>query len=61
MGQIMSAVTELLEENAIHVVLLPANTTGSIQPMDLLVDKPAKGFLKRCFEEWYSGGSDEAA
>ena len=54
-GQITSAVTELLEEKDIHVVLLPPNTTDSLQPMDLSVNKPAKDFLKRRFEEWYSG------
>ena len=46
-GQITSAVTELMEENNIHVVLLLPNTTDSLQPMDLSVNKPAKDFLKR--------------
>lgn len=54
-GQITSAVTELLEANNIHVVLLPPNTTDSLQPMNLSVNKPAKDFLKQRFEEWYSG------
>ncbi len=54
-GQITSAVTKILEENDIHVVLLPPNTTDLLQPMDLSVNKPAKDFLKRRFEEWYSG------
>lgn len=54
-GQIASAVTELMEEKDIHVVLLPPNTTDLLQPMDLSVNKPAKDFLKRRFEEWYSG------
>ena len=31
-GQITSAVSELLEANNIHVVLLPANMTDSLQP-----------------------------
>ena len=54
-GQITSAVTELMEEKDIHVVLLPPNTTDLLQPMDLSVNKPAKDFLKRRFKEWYSG------
>ena len=24
-----------------------------LQPMDVAVNKPAKDFLKRCFEQWY--------
>jgi len=31
-----------------------ANTTDLLQPMDLSVNKPAKDFLKRHFEDWYS-------
>ena len=54
-GQITRAISELLEANNIHVVLLPPNTTDSLQPMDFSVNKPAKDFLKRQFEEWYSG------
>ena len=53
-GQVTSAVTNLLEENNIHVCLLPANTTDRLQPMNLTVNKPAKDFLKRCFGDWYA-------
>ena len=53
-GQITSPVTELLESNNIHVCLLPPNTTNQLQPMDFSVNKPAKDFLKRCFEDWYA-------
>ena len=53
-GQITPTVTELLESNDIHVCLLPPNTTDQLQPMDLSVNKPAKNFLKRCFEDWYA-------
>ena len=53
-GQVTSVVTNLLEENNIHVCLLPANTTDRLQPMDLTVNKPAKDFLKRCFGDWYA-------
>ena len=45
---------EPLESNNIHVCLLPPNTTDQLQPMDLSVNKPAKDFLKRCFEDWYA-------
>ena len=53
-GQVTSAVNSLLEENDIHVCLLPASTTDCLQPMDISVNKPAKDFLKRRFEDWYS-------
>jgi hypothetical protein len=53
-GQITSTVNELLDSNNIHVCLLPPNTTDQLQPMDLSVNKPAKDFLKRCFEDWYA-------
>ena len=54
-GQITTSVNSLLEGNNINVCLIPANTTDLLQPMDLAVNKPAKDFLKRKFEEWYSG------
>ena len=43
-GQITSAINKLLEANNIHGVLLPPNTTDSLQPMDVSVNKPAKDF-----------------
>ena len=54
-GQITSAITELLEANNIHVVLLPPSTTDFLQPMDMSVNKPEKDFLNRHFEDWYAG------
>ena len=53
-GQITSSVSKLLEQNNIHVCLLPPNTTDLLQPLDISVNKPAKDFLKRKFELWYS-------
>jgi len=53
-GQITEKINTILEHNKIHVCLLPANTTDLLQPMDLSVNKPAKDFLRRRFEEWYS-------
>ena len=52
-GQTVTSVNALLEEHNIHVVFLPPNTTDMLQPMDVAVNKPAKDFLKRCFEQWY--------
>ena len=52
-GQITPAVNDLLDENDIHVYLLPPNTTDRLQPMDISVNKPAKDFLRQRFQEWY--------
>ena len=52
-GQITRSINEFLELYNIHVVLFPANTTDLLQPMDLSINKPAKDYLKRCFEDWY--------
>ena len=53
-GQVTPTITALLEDHDIHVCLLPPNTTDSLQPMDVSVNKPAKDFLRRKFQEWYS-------
>ena len=53
-GQITSSINALLEAHNILVSLLPANTTDLLQPMDIAVNKPAKDYLKREFEQWYS-------
>lgn len=46
-----SHINKLLEDHNIHV---SPNTTDLLQPMDIAVNKPAKDFLKRKFEHWYS-------
>ena len=53
-GQITEAMIELLERHRIHTCLIPANATDRLQPMDISVNKPAKSFLKKQFEMWYS-------
>ena len=53
-GQITPCVNAILEENSIHVYLLPANTTDLLQPVDISVNKPVKDFLRRKFQDWYS-------
>ena len=53
-GQITEAITELLERHRIHTCLIPANATDRLQSMDISVNKPAKSFLKKKFEMWYS-------
>ncbi len=53
-GQVTESITNLLDAHNIHVCLLPPNTTDHLQPMDISVNKPAKDFLKRQFDHWYS-------
>ena len=53
-AQLTDAVTNLLDDNDIHICLLPPNTTDRLQPLHISVNKPAKDFLKRKFDEWYT-------
>ncbi len=53
-GQATPKVLKLLDENNIHITWLPPNTTDRLQPMDLSVNRPAKEYLKKRFDDWYS-------
>jgi len=48
-GQLMQRVTQVLEENNIQSVLIPANHTGELQPMDVSVNKVIKSFIRNRF------------
>ena len=52
--QVTSKVIDLLTEHNIHHCLLPPNTTDRLQPLDISVNKPAKQFFKKKFDEWYT-------
>lgn len=52
-GQCTEEVCKLLEESNILYTLVPANCTDQLQPLDLSVNKPAKDFMKRQFQNWY--------
>ena len=54
-GQCVESIFKLLDDNNILYVLVPANCTDKLQPLDLIVNKPAKDFMKSRFQEWYSG------
>lgn len=45
-GQITTKINGILEENSIHVCLIPLNTTDLLQPMDISVNKPGKKLFK---------------
>ena len=53
-GQLTDNITQELEANNIHSVLIPAAHTGQLQPMDISVNKVVKSFLRSKFTEWYS-------
>ncbi len=47
-------VYEALEKHSIHSVLVPAGCTDKLQPMDVSVNRAAKAFLQREFQDWYA-------
>jgi len=53
-GQLTERVTQVLEQNHIQSVLIPANHTGELQPMDISVNKVIKSFIRSRFSEWYA-------
>jgi len=53
-AQLTTEVLNLLEDNHIDIVFIPANCTDCLQPLDQSVNKPAKDFLRGRFEEWYA-------
>ena len=53
-GQCTESVFKMLEENNIFHVLIPPNCTDRLQPLDLSINKPAKDFMKRQFQNWYA-------
>ena len=44
----------MLADNNIFYVLVRANCTDRLQPLDLSINKPAKDFMKKKFQEWYA-------
>ena len=53
-AQCTDRVLQLLEDNNIDTVFVPAICTGELQPMDLSMNKSVKGFLRTKFQEWYA-------
>ena len=53
-AQCTTGILDLLRNNHIHVVIVPANCTDKLQPLDISVNKAAKEFLRRQFQDWYS-------
>ena len=53
-GQCTPAILELLEQNNIDIVFVPANCTDRLQPLDVSVNKAAKNFMRDQFQRWYA-------
>ena len=53
-GQCTERILSNLEDNNIHVAIVPANYTDRLQPLDLSINKAAKEFLRKQFSNWYS-------
>lgn len=53
-GQLTEKVIDCLEKHNIQSVLVPANCTDRLQPLDISVNKAAKAFLRSQFQEWYA-------
>ena len=53
-GQCTERVLHLLEANHFLKAVVPANCTDRLQPLDVSVNKAAKEFLRRQFQDWYS-------
>lgn len=53
-AQCTAEILQMLDDHHIYVILLPPNCTDRLQPMDLSVNKPAKDFLRKEFNTWYS-------
>lgn len=44
----------MLDSNHLRLAIVSANCTDRLQPLDVSVNKPAKEFLRRKFQQWYS-------
>ena len=53
-GQCTESIYEILRQNNIRVVKVPANCTDRLQPMDLSINKAIKDFMRKQLMEWYS-------
>ena len=53
-GQCTEVVLKTLKENNIDVLLVPANCTDRLQPLDISVNKAVKEFLRNEFQGWYA-------
>ena len=53
-GQMTDEILRCLEKHNIRHVLIPTSCMAQLQPMDVSVNRAAKVFLDREFQEWYA-------
>ena len=53
-GQVTKGFLEKLEQHNLHHVIVPANYTDRLQPLDVSINKAVKDHLKKQFQLWYS-------
>ena len=53
-AQCTSAILTLLEDKKVYVVIVPANCTDWLHPLDVSVNKAVKDHLQNQFQDWYS-------
>lgn len=54
-GQMCQSTVDMLMENNIHFIHVPANCTNGLQPLDISVNKCCKDFMRQKFVDWYAG------
>ena len=53
-GQCTETLLKMIDDNNINTVIIPANCTNRLQPLDLSVNKAVKNFLRKKFQDWYA-------
>ena len=53
-AQCTDRILNLLKDHHVHVAIVPAHCTDRLQPLDVSVNKAAKDFLRRKFQNWYA-------
>ena len=44
----------MIDDCNINAVIIPANRTDRLQPLDLSVNKAVENFLRNQFQDWYA-------
>lgn len=58
-GQTTPQVNALLGKHHVRVVIVPANCTDKLQPLDISINKPFKDEMKKRFQLWYASEVQE--